>query len=279
MNGTQENRMFEFARNANQRGGTKQRRKLRGGVNRLDEIKKSNNYGMMRIIEYNCYRNIKVKFKTGYIIKTNYDAFKKGEVKDYLFPSILGIGYIGIGKYKPSINRKMTKEYITWKGMLTRCYDSYYINKNLTYQNTTVCKEWLNFQNFAEWFNENHYELKNEKVSIDKDIIKRGNNIYCESFCSFVPQSINSLLIKCDKSRGKYPIGVSFHKTSNKYESHICIEGELKRLGYFNTPITAFNVYKKAKEKQIKIMANKYKKVLDKRIYKSLIKYKVKISD
>ena len=247
--------------------------------NRIGEIRESNNYGLMEIIEYNGALDIKVKFKTGSVIKACYGAFKKGKVKDPLFPSIYGVCCVGIGKYKPTIDNKITIIYQTWQHMIQRCYDPYYINKQLTYQNATVCKSWLNFQNFAKWFIENYYKIPGEKVHIDKDIIKKGNKIYAPEFCSFVPQPINSLLIKRDNGRGKYPVGVCFDKSSNKYMTQISINGKQKNLGYFSTPKKAFKVYKIAKEKYIKAMTNKYKEVLDIMVYNSLMKYEVEITD
>ena len=248
-------------------------------INHTNEIKKSKNCGLMKIIEYNGNRNIKVKFKTGSIIKTQYGAFKKGSVKDPLFPIVYGAGYLGIGKYKSKINGKATIKYDTWHSMIQRCYDPYYINKRLTYQDAAVCKFFLNFQNFAKWHREEYYELIDEKVELDKDIIKKENKIYSPEFCSFVPQSINNLLTKCDKVRGEYPIGVCFEKRSNKYRSQIQINGKSKHLGLFSTPTEAFQSYKCAKKKQIKVMANKYKNVLDIRVYDSLMDYNVEITD
>ena len=102
-------------------------------IDRTGEIKKSNACGLMKIVEYNGATNIKVQFKTGSIVKTRYSDFKKGAVKDSLFPSVYGVGYVGIGKHKPSINYKNTIEYITWHSMIQRCYDPYYINKFPTY--------------------------------------------------------------------------------------------------------------------------------------------------
>jgi len=254
------------------------RRKLRGGTNRLGETIRSNNCGMMRIIKYNDAMDIEVKFKTGSIVKTQYNNFKIGTVKDPLFPNLCGVGYIGSGKYKPIINnKKTTTEYSTWTHMLNRCYDPYFLNNYPTYQNTAVCKEWLNFQNFAEWFENNYYKLENGKIDIDKDIIKKGNKIYCPKYCSFVPRSINLLLTKNDKSRGKYPVGVYFYK--NKYVAQLRVNGKIKYIGRFTTPTEAFNSYKKTKEKQIKNMANEYKDVLDKKVYNTLMKYKVEITD
>lgn len=247
--------------------------------NKIGEIRKSKNCGLMKIIEYNGAKDIKVKFKTGFITKTQYAHFKIGNVRDPLFYNIFGVGCFGIGKYKTIINSKKTTEYINWCNMLKRCYDPYTINKRLTYQNTIVCKEWLNFQTFAEWHQKNYYQIPGERIELDKDIIKRSNKIYCPEYCSFIPQSINSLLIKCDKARGKYPIGVDFDKNRNKYRSNLSVNGKNKHLGRFYTSLEAFNAYKIAKEKQIRIMANKYKQYLPKKIYSHLMIYNVEITD
>jgi hypothetical protein len=163
--------------------------------------------------------------------------------------------------------------------MIQRCYDPYTINKYSTYQDVIVCKEWLNFQNFAEWFHKNYYELVDEGVQLDKDLIKRNNKIYCPEYCSFVPKSINTLVVKSDKARGKYPVGVYFDKQSNKYKSQIVINRKKKNLGRFATSLKAFQSYKVEKEKQIKIITNKYKEVLDIKVYKYLMHYEVLIND
>lgn len=42
--------------------------------------------------------------------------------------------------------------------MLQRCYN----NKQLSYFDCEVCDEWLCFQNFAKWYEENYYEIEGE---------------------------------------------------------------------------------------------------------------------
>ena len=248
-------------------------------IDRTGEIRKSNSCGLMKIIEYNGFKDITVKFKTGFTIKTQYNTFKQGRLKDPLFPSVYGIGYIGIGKYTSYVNHIRSLEYNTWCNMIRRCYNPYAINKRRTYQDITICKNWFNFQNFAEWFGKNYYEIPEERIELDKDLIKRDNKIYCPEFCSFVPRSINTLLVKCDESRGEYPIGVCFNKKSNKYISQIHTNGKLKYLGQFTSSMKAFTAYKIAKEKQIKIMANKYKEYLPNQVYIYLINYEILITD
>ena len=116
-------------------------------------------------------------------------------------------------------------------------------------------------------------------MEIDKDLIKSGNKQYCPELCSFVPRSINSLLNNNYCRRGKYPIGVIFSKYNNKYRATLSIQGKRKQIGHYSTPIEAFEVYKMAKEKYIKYMANKYKNYLHVLVYNFLINYEIKITD
>jgi len=53
----------------------------------------------------------------------------------------------------------------------------------------------------------------------------------------------------------------------------------VKHLGYFTTPEEAFQVYKLAKEAQIKAVAEKWKHLLDERVYLALMAYEANIND
>ena len=118
-----------------------------------------------------------------------------------------------------------------------------------------------------------------EIIDLDKDLIKRGNKEYCPQYCSFVPQVINKLVGKRDKLRGNHPVGVYYDKQLNKYTAKLTLNSKSKHLGCFLTPEEAFYAYKKAKEKHIKKMAWKYKDVLDRRVYQSLMRYRILITD
>ena len=104
-------------------------------------------------------------------------------------------------------------------------------------------------------------------------------NLFGRDRLSLNTEEINTLIIKKDASRGRYPIGVSFRKNVCKFTSSLSVNGKRKFLGYFSTHIKAFNAYKIAKEKHIKIMANKYKDVLNANVYASLMNYEVLITD
>ena len=255
-------------------------------IDRTNEISKTKEGYNIKIVEYNNFSNIIVEFDNGCRVNTTYQHFKEGQVKNPYHPSVQNVGYLGIGKYNSKINGKITLQYKYWRGMLQRCYDDkcFKNNKNITYEKCVVCEEWHNFQNFAKWFDDNYYEVENEIISLDKDILFKGNKIYSPTMCIFTPQRINTLFLKSDVIRGDCPIGVSYHKKTNKFVAQMKIINECdkqikKHLGLFNTPKEAFECYKAEKEKYIKEVADQYKDKIPKKLYDALYRYKVEVTD
>lgn len=235
---------------------------------------------LMTIIKYDGKRDIDVQFEDGFVYQNRrYDEFIKGQIKDPMYPSVCNIGYIGVGNHKVSINGRTTLVYDKWSKMLSRCYSETELNRYPTYTTCSVCEDWLNFQNFAEWFEENYYEVPNEIMCLDKDILFKRNKLYSKDTCCIVPDNINILFTKTDSIRGEYPIGVSFHKSHNCFVSQMNRDGKLIHLGEFDNPIDAFNVYKISKEREIKRQADRYKKYLPQHVYDALLRYKVEIDD
>ena len=232
----------------------------------------------MKIIEYRTYLDIDVIFDDGNIINTRYDHFKEGSVKNPYFPSVLGIGYIG-NTITIDDNKKPLKSYTIWKSMLQRCYDS----KSTSYKKyggdgVTVCEEWKCYAIFKEWYDEHYYEVNNEKMAIDKDILNKGNKIYSPKNCMIVPERINSLFAKRASKRGNYPIGVA-KGSGKKYVVRFSINDKLTTIGSYATPEEAFYVYKEAKEKEIKRVADKYKDKIPQKLYEAMYNYEIEIDD
>ena len=235
------------------------------------------------IVNYARYNDVTVQFKTtGEFVKTTYKQFKNGSVKSRFTPSVYSVGYTG---YEKTIdeNGKPTKSYSVWLSMLRRCYSDEFQKTHPTYKGCCVCEEWLNYSNFKEWFDNNYYEIDGEQMALDKDILVKGNKTYSPNTCVFVTQNINTLFIKHNKARGKYPIGVSFCKDANKYKvlCHIFHNGKTqqKYLGLYNTVEDAFKVYKQFKENYIKQVAEEYKDKIPDKLYKAMYNYKVEITD
>lgn len=171
--------------------------------------------------------------------------------------------------------RRRSEVYKHWRSMLVRCYSERHHKQFPIYADCNVCTEWHHLSNFKKWFDENYIE----GYALDKDILIKGNKVYSPDTCCFVPQEINNLLIKSDKARGNLPLGVS--KRGNKFYSSVSVNRKRVHLGVFNTPEEAFLAYKKAKEHNVKVLAEKYFKEgrITERVYRALLDYRVEITD
>jgi len=187
----------------------------------------------------------------------------------------------GVG-YHPAHNRKDISEYIsnndseyaTWIQMLRRCYSDAYKSKNPSYVGCSVCKEWHNFQNFAEWC-KNH-EFHGMGYHLDKDILFKGNKLYSPETCCFVPREINNLFNSRASARGEYPIGVSVNKAdkrANMFRANIGVGRKLKNLGYFNTANEAHKAYCIGKKNYVREVALKWKENVSNDVFNALISW------
>ena len=245
----------------------------------VGKVFKSTSSGDFKILKYNNSANVVIRFlKTGYETSATLGNIRKGEVKDPYLPSVYGVGILGT-KYLTKISGVITKEYETWRSMLQRCYSDGFKNKRPTYDGCECSENFKSYEYFYEWCNE-QVGFSNKDWQLDKDLLVKGNKIYSESTCIFIPREINQVLVKRDNMRGKYLIGVHWCQTNKAFIAQASKnKGKSERLGSFKTEIEAYNAYKEAKESFIKELTNKWKGKIDERAYKALMSYEVEITD
>jgi hypothetical protein len=248
---------------------------------RLGEMGKNEFGSVIKIIRYKDCTDLDILFtEYDWVYKNaRYDYFENGHIKCPYERRTMNIGYLGEGDYKFNADDKYDKRYGAWQHMLIRCYSSKYHEKKPTYIGCSVCDEWHNYQNFAKWYDENYYEIKNEMMCLDKDILVKGNKVYSPETCVFVPQIINSLFTNCRNKRGNLPIGVT--KDGNNYRVRVGNPLENKRVdvGHRNNTNDAFALYKTAKENIIKLVAEFYKKYIPNILYNAMYRYEIEITD
>lgn len=152
-------------------------------------------------------------------------------------------------KVKPVINGKQITcpYYRTWFSMIQRCYSTSFHKKWPTYAECSVTNEWLHFLTFKAWMEKQDWKGKH----LDKDIMFPRNKIYKPGACVFVSAKINTLLVDCAASTGKYPKGVCFDKAEGKFIARMRVNGKSKRLGLFVSPVEASKAYRKAKRQHL----------------------------
>lgn len=158
--------------------------------------------------------------------------------------TIYGKGYYGIGRHKKHLNNKQTKEYRLWVSMLKRCYSSVYQKEKPTYIGCKVSDRWCNFQFFCDdiLLLEGYEEWNSpKKMHLDKDIIKKGNKLYCREFCKFVSPRENTIeasktgltyiatRIK-DNYKEEFNVASLFADKYGLHSGHVneCIHGKIK---------------------------------------------------
>ena len=247
--------------------------------NCVGKIFKSLNSGAFKILKYNNSKNVEIQFlKTGYCKVAEMKNVRNGVVKDPYSPSVYGVGILGT-KYPSSISGRNTKEYKLWKRMLERCYSDSYQKKRPTYEGCEVSDNFKYYEYFYEWCNKQiGFDVKG--WHLDKDLLIKGNKVYSESTCVFLPQEINTLLVKREALRGEHLIGVYWDKTRKAFRATVRKnKGKSEHLGYFKTESEAFKAYKTAKESFVKEQANEWKGEIDVRAYEALMNYKVSTDD
>ena len=245
----------------------------------VGKVCKSLNSGDFKIVKYNNRVNVEIQFlNTGFEKTVQLGNIKSGKVKDPYSPSVYGVGILGT-KYPSKVNGVQTKEYELWMSMLTRCYSDTYKKKRPTYIDVSTSANFIYYEYFYEWC-QSQVGFGNEGWHLDKDLLVKGNKVYSEDSCVFIPREINSLLTKCTASRGKHLIGVHWCNIKKSFVAQVNKnKGKQEYLGLFKTEIEAFKAYKHAKEIYIKELTNKWGGKIDERAYNALMNYTVEITD
>lgn len=188
---------------------------------------------------------------------------------------VCGVG-INDGKYPATVNGKILKEYDLWKTLLRRCYSPKYQRVWLTYKGCLASENFKSYSYFRDWC-QKQIGFGQEGFELDKDLLLKGNKLYSEDTCLFLPNELNSLLLSCRACRGSLPVGVSASR--GRFIVHCCTDKPSNHVGYFDTPEEAFHAYKQVKEAFIKAQAEKWKVLIDPRAYAALMAYEVTITD
>ena len=205
----------------------------------VGKIFESRNYGKFEIISYVNFSNVEIKFiDTGYKCFVQMGDIERGNVKDRFAPSICGFGIIG-EKYENCIlvdgKRKTSPQYSIWCSMINRCYNEKFLLKHPTYKGCVVSKNFQHYDYFYEWCNE-QFGFGSEGWELDKDLLVKGNNLYSEDTCVFLPKELNLLLSKRGNYRGGDLIGVCYRRKTGKFLSQMSEGGGKRRyIGSFDT--------------------------------------------
>ena len=184
-------------------------------------------------------------------------------------------------------NKARALAYQVYNAIYTRCYDGEEKDSvHKCYDGAYMCQKWLDDpESFVDWFLDKMYYIPNESMAVDKDLFGNGSKMYGEETCCILPQVLNTMLTNCKKhdnplwkDAAYLPLGVRYNEKTNMYHGEITLFGqdETVVLDEWTTPEEAFAEYKDIKQKDIFIMATRYRNYLPRETYEALIKYDVK---
>lgn len=183
--------------------------------------------------------------------------------------SVYGVGYDSGGKHPRTVGGRGTVPYKAWAAMLARCYRE--TERLRSYRDCTVHAAWLNFQNFADWF-EAVPNSRTPGFVLDKDLRIAGSRMYSPESCSFVPTCINTVI---QQRRKANRLAVGVRTNNDKYQAQISVHGKRHGLGTFDTVAEASLAYQVAKKEHLQRMAEQYREVLHPEVYATLMNWEV----
>lgn len=214
--------------------------------------------GVVTVVKYESAIKVTVKFEDGYETATTASDIRKKEVKNPFYRSVAGVGYLGVGNFS---YLEHTYAYNKWSYMMNRVYNKKVVEyARYGGRGITVCEEWYNFQNFAEWittqsnYGKSGYEL-------DKDLIDPKSHIYSKETCCLIPQHINAAITG---RRG------GINKAKNKFRVRVSLQGKSINVGLYESIDEATSAYKMAKVDFVRRLADQYADVLDLEVYEAL---------
>lgn len=234
---------------------------------KLGEIRNNNFNTPMKIIEYINAGNIRVKIldEYGFEMDSTYQNFKEGKVRNPYDKTTYGVGYMGVGKYTCNPSNFGFFMYCVWRRMLNRCYNEKDREDNKTYEDCEACKEWHNYQNFAQWYEDNYYTVGKGRMHLDKDILIKDNKLYSPDTCLIVPQRINMIFMG-KTNKWNLPSGISMSQTGKYITSY-----NTKHLGNLNTLEEAIAAHDKEKRIHIREVIESYGNKLPDKVVQALL--------
>ncbi|MAX51247.1 MAG: hypothetical protein CMH22_05215 [Methylophaga sp.] len=232
--------------------------------------------GFVEVLKYVDYKNILVKPITNEVIAEDVPYWTMNCNLKYKWSTtpfdrtLYGVGYRGVGQHDC---KKSTKVHNTWANMLKRCYCESVWETDPGYRHVSVDTSWHNFQNFAEWFDQNYVE----GFFLDKDLI--GNSqLYSEATCCFIPNEVNIAIAMTHNQRkmrehDNLPTGVHYCKQTGKYSASCGTRQNSEWGGRHEKIEDAFEKYLEMKQRQLENLAHNFRSQITDVAYDALINF------
>lgn len=240
----------------------------------VGQVRNTNEGGNFTVIEFHSATNVIIRHNDehGHVAKVSSCQVRNGNIRNPFYPTLYGVAYMGVGKHKARIKGKIVKHYSIWTSAVCRCYCPVRLEKTPSYSGCTLSKEFLCYQNFAEWYTS--HESYGLGYDLDKDLLVKGNKVYSAETCTMLPKELNLAIKDKFSKNSDLPTGVLRNKIGG-YTAGLKRGLKGYHLGTFNTVEEASAAYVVAKEAYIKELALEYKDQIEPRAFEALMNWTV----
>jgi len=170
----------------------------------------SNNFGYFKVLNITSASKVTIRFiLTNYQTEVSAKHIRSGQVKDYKYPSVAGIGYTEGESTK--LDGKHLKSYKVWASMLARCYDAnHQAYAQYGGNGVEVHEPWHSYKQFKQDYYSLAHSLslnpESHDYHLDKDTGSVNHKIYCKENCVLLSPQVNILASRKEiiSSKAKY---------------------------------------------------------------------------
>lgn len=240
----------------------------------VGQVRNTNEGGNFTVIEFHSATNVIIRHNDehGHVAKVSSCQVRNGNIRNPFYPTLYGVAYMGVGKHKARIKGKIVKHYSIWTSAVCRCYCPVRLEKTPSYSGCTLSKEFLCYQNFAEWYTS--HESYGLGYDLDKDLLVKGNKVYSAETCTMLPKELNLAIKDKFSKNSDLPTGVLINKIGG-YTAGLKRGLKGYHLGTFNTVEEASAAYVVAKEAYVKDVALEWKDKIEPRAFEALMNWTV----
>lgn len=164
---------------------------------------------------------------------------------------------------------KNLQSYNIWFNMIKNVYGCY---KDM-YRGFSVCESWHSYKNFKSWYDAQH--SGNDTYILDRYLLPNPNHLFSPETCCLMPKEIKQFISVKPNTDNNLPLGVHYCQERDKYVAQGRRDGKVKYLGAYESPERAHAVYAVHKIGYARFLADKWRYVIDSRVYDALMHWRV----
>lgn len=156
--------------------------------------------------------------------------------------------------------------------MKARCGKKYQ-DRNPRYYGTYMCDVWLEGREaYYTWLDKNYYEVDDEQMDIDKDILQYGNKQYHPDLCLIVPHIVNTFYENIEVGK----TSITYSKKTKKYSVKVSDGKKNISANNIDTYNEALDAFCDIKQGILVRMAKSLQDQIPDRVYRAMINTDVK---